>query len=91
VEENIYHYNGAMCQGVCLSFVVSLTDESQIPLDGTFLSKEAGSHPFGEVIEFHWIPLCEVKNITVYPERAAELLTRLGEGVEHIVYREEKP
>ncbi|MDR0883041.1 MAG: GNAT family N-acetyltransferase [Oscillospiraceae bacterium] len=89
VEENIYRWRDTMCQGLAVSFLVTLTDERQTPLDGTFLSKEAGSHPLGEIIEFCWVPLEEVQNITVYPERAAELLARLGEGVEHIVYRED--
>jgi 8-oxo-dGTP pyrophosphatase MutT (NUDIX family) len=88
-EENIYHFNGAMCQGIALSFLVSLTNEIQIPLEGSFLSKEAGTHPLGEIIEFIWVPIDEIKNITVYPTNAAELLTRLDDGVQHIVYRED--
>ncbi|MDR0861769.1 MAG: NUDIX hydrolase [Oscillospiraceae bacterium] len=89
VEENIFPFDGKTAQQICLNYVVTLTDDKQIPLEGKFPSKEVGEHPLGETIEFHWLPLAEVKNLNVYPENAAELLKRLDSGVQHLIYRED--
>ncbi|MDR0817989.1 MAG: hypothetical protein LBN43_00230 [Oscillospiraceae bacterium] len=67
---------------------MELQDDSQIPLSGSFISKEYRKTD-DNAIYFHWIPLNEVKNIAVYPANAAELLARLDGGVELFVYREE--
>ena len=88
VEENIFPWGDKTAQQICFDYVVSLADDSLIPLNGKFLSKEAGHHPLGDVIEFHWIPIDEVKNLKVYPKKAAELLKRLDEGIKHFVYQE---
>jgi ADP-ribose pyrophosphatase YjhB (NUDIX family) len=88
VEENIFPWGDKTFQQICLDYLVEMKDEKQIPLSGSFISKEY-SETDDNAIYFYWIPLDEVKNITVYPAKAAELLLRLDGGVEHLVYREE--
>ncbi|MDR2505349.1 MAG: histidine phosphatase family protein [Oscillospiraceae bacterium] len=88
VEENLFPWGERFCHQICPDFIVTLKGEGAIPLDGSFQSKEYGRHAWGHLIEFHWIPLGEVKKLNVYPAKAAELLPRLCEGVRHIVYRE---
>ena len=68
-------------------YIIELTDETQIPLDGKFIAHEnLEGRDFD--IEFHWIPLEKVKDLEVYPTNASELLERINEGVKHFVYRE---
>ena len=85
IEENFWSQNGEEQHTICLTYIVALDDESQIPQEGSFACKEEASD-----IWFHWIPLDEVKNLTVYPTNSADLLARLSEGVQHIIYREEE-
>jgi hypothetical protein len=69
------------------SYLVELKDTTQIPLVSSFVSKEYNADD-EKAIWFHWVPLSEVKNLTVYPTKASELLPLLDEGVKHFVYRE---
>jgi len=87
VEENIFQWGDKPCHQICLSYLVQLKDASQIPVDGRFISKEY-SEDDKNAIYFYWMPLDEVKNITVYPADAAELLKSIDDGVKHIVYQE---
>lgn len=92
VEENIFpswQGDGRICHQICLDYTVRLTDETQIPLDGSFLSKETDlAKDRGYEINFCWVPIEDVQSLEVYPGKAAEWLTRLDKGVQHIVYRE---
>jgi ADP-ribose pyrophosphatase len=85
IEENFWIWNGEEQHTVCLTYTIVLDNESQIPLDGSFASKEQDSN-----VWFHWIPLGEVKNLTVYPTDAANLLAQLNGGIQHIIYREKE-
>lgn len=93
VEENIFpswQGDNRICHQICLDYAVRLVDESQIPLDSSFLSKETDlAQDRGYEINFYWVPIEDVQGLEVYPAKAAELLTRLDEGVQHIVYRED--
>lgn len=87
VEENFFQWGAKPCHQICLSHLVKLNNPQQIPLDGNFIGKEHGEGD-AQAIYFYWIPLDEVKNINVYPAKAAELLLCLNEGVKHFIYRE---
>jgi 8-oxo-dGTP pyrophosphatase MutT (NUDIX family) len=87
VAEIFFPWGEKPCHQICNYYQVTLTDKTQIPLDGQFISSE---HLEGRdfTIEFHWIPIDNMNDIEVYPTNAAELLSLLGEGVQHFVYRE---
>jgi ADP-ribose pyrophosphatase YjhB (NUDIX family) len=88
VAEIFFPWGDKPCHQICLYYLIELTDENQIPLSGKFIGmEEMERREFA--IEFHWIPLNEVKKITVYPTNVAELLSHLDGGVEHFVYHEE--
>lgn len=87
VEENIFPWSDKTVHQICLDYLVTLDDESQIPLDGSFPGIEH-IEGRGYDIHFHWIPIEQVQELTVYPVKAAELLPRLNEDVKHFVYRE---
>lgn len=86
VGELFFPWGSKQCHQICLYYLVELQSE-HIPLDGMFLGKEQleGRH-FD--LEFHWIPLTELKNIEVYLTNVIELVDKLDEGVQHFVYHE---
>lgn len=87
VEENFFPWGDKSAHQICLSYLVYLKDVSQIPLEGSFVSKEYRESDKNAIF-FHWVPLSDVKNLTVYPTKTAELLLLLNEGVKHFVYRQ---
>lgn len=74
------------CHQICPYYMIKITSDS-IPMSGKFRGIE---HLEGRDfhIDFYWIPLEEVDNIEIYPENAKELLSELGSGVRHFVYKE---
>jgi len=86
VGELFFPWGSKPCHQICLYYIVDLTSDS-IPLDGTFLGKEQlEGRNFN--LEFHWVPLSELKHIEVYPTNAAELMDQIHQGVQHFIYRE---
>lgn len=87
VAEIFFPWGDKPCHQICLYYDITLNSDDT-PKEGRFTTHE---HIEGRKfdIEFHWIPIDEVKNITVYPANAAELLDKLNEGVQHFVYKEE--
>jgi len=65
---------------------VALLNVEQSPLEGRFISNEY-SKSDENAIYFYWIPLDDVKNINVYPAKAAKLLLHLDDGLQHFIYR----
>lgn len=86
VAEIFFPWGDKPCHQICLYYMVDITSP-EIPRDGSFTAQE---HLEGRdfTIDFHWVPLDEIKNIELYPENAAELLGKLEEGVQHFVYKE---
>lgn len=86
VAEIFFQWGDKPCHQICLYYDVTINSEDT-PKEGDFIAHE---HMEGRDfdIEFHWIPLNEVKDISVYPTNAVELLHKL-DGVQHFVYREE--
>lgn len=86
VAEIFFPWGDKPCHQICLYYDVTI-DSEDTPKDGKFTARE---HIEGRDfdIEFHWVPLDEVKNIAVYPTNAVELLNKLDDGVQHFIYRE---
>ena len=87
VAEIFFPWGDKPCHQICLYYDVEISGQDT-PKDGKFIAHE---HIEGRNfdIEFHWIPLEEVKDISVYPTNAAGLLHKLNDGVRHFVYRED--
>jgi len=87
VGELFFPWGEKPCHQICLFYFIELTDETQIPMEGTWVGTE---HIEGRNfdMEFFWMPLLEIKNIEVYPNNASELIAHIHEGVQHFVYRE---
>lgn len=80
VAEIFFPWGSKPCHQICLYYEVAL-HSPEIPQEGAFPGKEN--------LEFHWVPMEGLSELEVYPTNVRELLDRLGEGVQHFVYREE--
>ena len=73
VGENfcLWGNSGLDCQQINMFYLVSLCDETQIPLEGTFKAlDEMGNIRFN--LDMCWIPLAELPNIKLYPFEAKQ-------------------
>jgi len=88
VEENLFMWGDKPCQQISWDYIVKLkdTDENMIS-DGALSAtyKEGDS----AAVRFYWVALDAVRDISVYPSSAAELLKKLDEPLQHIVYYED--
>lgn len=88
VGENFFPWGNKPCQQISLYYEVSLCDEKQIPLEGSFeASDELGNERID--LDFLWIPLSEIHNLCVYPLNIKDDLISLPENIKYFVYKEE--
>ena len=87
VAEVFFPWGSRPYHQICLYYMVEIQNPG-IPRNGFFLAKE---HMEGRSfnLEFHWVPLEEVKKREVYPTQTPELLQKLDDGVQHFVYKED--
>lgn len=87
VAEVFFPWGSKPCHQICLYYLVEIQNP-EIPREGCFVAKE---HLEGRnfELEFHWVALDEVSKLEVYPTQTSGLLQKLGEGVQHFVYRED--
>lgn len=86
VGEIFFPWGTKPCHQICLYYIVDIKSDN-IPLEGMFIGKEQIDERKFD-LEFHWIPLEELKNIEVYPTNSAELIDQINHGVQHFVYQE---
>lgn len=86
VAEVFFPWGTKPCHQICLYYMAEILNP-EIPRDGVFLAKE---HMEGRTfdLEFHWVPIENVKNLEVYPTQTPELLEKLADGVQHFLYKE---
>lgn len=86
VAEIFFPWGEKTCHQICLYYLVEVQDES-VTAEGKFIGREQlEGRNFN--LEFHWVPIEQVKKLEVYPVQAAALLEKLDEGVQHFIYRE---
>ena len=86
VAEIFFPWGEKTCHQICLYYLVEVQDES-VTAEGKFIGREQLEGRNFD-LEFHWIPIEQVKKLEVYPVQAAALLEKLDEGVQHFIYRE---
>lgn len=85
IGENFLPWGKLPCHQINLYYLVSLKEESQIPLDGTFKAfDEAGN--VREDLDFCWIPLADVPGITLYPAETKAHILSLPDGIGYFVH-----
>ena len=87
VNENFFPWGDRPCQQINLYYLISLKDETQIPLDRNF---KAFDDLGNERIELNmcWIPLEDVPNMSIYPPQAKEYIMNLPDEIVYFVYKE---
>jgi len=86
VGEIFFPWDNKLCHQICLFYIVNIQSDN-IPTEGMFIGEEQiEERNFN--IEFHWVPLEELKNIEIYPTDAPELIKKINHGVQHFIYRE---
>lgn len=87
VGEIFFPWGEQQCHQICLYYQVEIQNDS-IPMDGMFLAKEQlEGRDF--TLEFHWVPIAQLKEIKIYPENTREFLSAPSDYVQHFVYRQE--
>lgn len=85
VGENFLPIKGKPCQQICFFYNINLTDESAIPLEGTF-------HGYDDYekeridLDFCWIPLERLENgLKVYPLEIIPHILRKDSSIGHFL------
>lgn len=87
VVENFFPWGPRSCHQINLLYLVSLIDETQIPLEGSFKAvDELGNERID--LDMCWIPLKDLPNITVYPIEAKKHIVDIPNEIVHFVYKE---
>lgn len=84
VAEIFFPWGNKRCHQICLFYRISLCDETQIALSGTFNAVDELDRVKVD-LEFSWIPLSEIKNIELYPINAKEKLPGLSSQIEYFI------
>ena len=85
VQENFFMWGSKPCHQVHFYYQIHLEEEN-IPLEGEFpVCDQLGDLRVD--LDFVWVPLEELKNISVYPHELEKLLHK-REGVMHFVSSE---
>lgn len=87
IGEVFFPWGSKPCQQIGLYYLVSLCDETQIPLEGTFKAFDELCNERVD-LDFCWIPLSKLSEITLYPTGLEQDLLSLPENVKHFVYVE---
>lgn len=87
VSENFFPWGNRPCQQINLYYLVSLKEETQIPLDRNFKALDDLGN---ERIELNmcWIPLKDIPNKSIYPPQAKEHIMNLPNEIVYFVYKE---
>ena len=84
--ENFLKWNSKPCHQICVFYLISLMDFSQIPLEGSFHPyDEAGNMRFD--IEFCWISLSDLTKKTLYPIEIKQTVLSLPDHIVSFVHK----
>ncbi|KUO71005.1 MAG: DNA mismatch repair protein MutT [Clostridia bacterium BRH_c25] len=87
VGEIFFPWGDKPCHQICLFYNVLLTEDSNIPLSGTFWGNEQLEDKSFK-LEFSWIDVKNIETIELYPVEAKKYLAEGLNQVEHFVYKE---
>ena len=87
VGENFFPWGECPCHQINLCYLVSLIDESQIRLDGSFKAiDELGNERMD--LNMCWVSLKDIPNIMIYPTQVKEYIINIPDQVVHFIYKE---
>ena len=87
VGELFFPWGTRRCHQICLYYYVTLSDETSIPLSGSFHGMETLESEVSRM-DFVWVRLEQLAEVELYPEQAKAFLKRGSRDVEYFIYRE---
>lgn len=84
VGELFFPWGEHQCHQICLYYDIEILSP-EIPRTGVFPAREQIDGRSFQM-EFHWVPLDELRTIEVYPTNVYEML--VAHGVQHFIYQE---
>ena len=87
VNENFFPWGNRPCQQISLYYLVSLIDETQIPLTKNFKALDKLGNERIE-LDMCWIHLEDIKNKNIYPPQAKEYIVNIPNEIAYFVYKE---
>jgi len=87
IGENFFPWGEKGCHQIGLYYLLTLRDETQIPLDGIFYAQDEVERKACH-LEFSWVNLSQLKYMELHPIIAKEKLMDLSDHIEQFVYIE---
>jgi ADP-ribose pyrophosphatase YjhB (NUDIX family) len=82
-EECFWKWNKKLTSTIAFYYLISLCNDTDIPDNGEFVSQKDNCN-----VILGWIPLTELKPLTIYPSFLKEKIFEIGEHAEHFITRE---
>ncbi len=79
-EECFWEWDGRQAHTIVFYYRIELCDELDIPENGGFVSQKDNCN-----VVLEWMPVEELKNVTIYPEFLKDEIYRLDEPTKHFV------
>lgn len=83
VEECFWEWNKKQTSTLAFYYLINLCDETDIPDNGEFVSQKDNCS-----VVLEWVPLEEIKSLTIYPSFLKEKIFDIGNNIEHFVTKE---
>ena len=81
-EECFWEWKGKQAHNIAFYYLVDLCDGYEIPDTGEFVSQKDNCN-----VVMGWMPIEEIKNVTIYPEFLKEEIYHIDEPMKHFVSR----
>lgn len=82
VEESFWEWNNKTTHSICFYYLIHLKDKDSIPKN-TFVSQIGNDN-----VEYGWIDIKKLDELTLYPSFAKAEVLSISEGVKHFVSKE---
>lgn len=79
-EECFWEWKGRKAHNISFYYLIELKDNSDIPDTGEFISHKDNCN-----VVIGWMPIEEIKNVTIYPEFIKEEIYQLDGPIKHFV------
>lgn len=83
IQENFFPLNGKKWHQICLYYLVEI-DKDTFPLNDVFNGVEQMDEK-KFTIQFYWIPISELSNIEVYPEKCKDFIQDIDGEIKHFI------
>ena len=81
-EECFWNWNGQEAHNIAFYYLIELCKNSDIPMGGEFVSHKDNCN-----VLIGWMPIENLKNITIYPDFIKEEIHNLNSSTKHFITR----